>query len=165
MPLRGKNSDVVRLVRGDRGEVAMRMQLILRFGYGAVVPWVTRLRHGDTTALCAVAGPDRVALYTPVQTRGEELTTVAEFTVSAGETIPFTLIYGPSHEPPPEPVDPLDALAETEAFWIDWSARCSRALPGAGEKEFLWSEAVMRSLITLKALTHTPTGPPLRSSP
>ena len=158
MPLRGKNSDVIRLVRGDRGEVAMRMQLILRFGYGAVVPWVTRLRHGDTIALCAIAGPDRVALYTPVQMRGEELTTVAEFTVSAGETIPFTLIYGPSHEPLPEPVDPLDALAETEAFWIDWSARCSRALPGAGEKEFLWSEAVMRSLITLKALTHTPTG-------
>jgi GH15 family glucan-1,4-alpha-glucosidase len=158
MPPRGTNSDLIRLVRGERGRTRMRMELILRFGYGSIVPWVTRLDKENGTALRAVAGPDMVVLYTPVETHGQDLTTAAEFTVAAGETIPFTLIYGPSHLPPPEPVDPLAALDETEAFWTEWSARCSRGWPTASPQEAGWCKAVTRSLITLKALTYAPTG-------
>ena len=147
MPPRGQNSDVVRLVRGRRGRVALRMELTLRFDYGRTIPWVTRLRHGT---LRAVAGSNMVLLHTPAPIEGRGLTTVAEFDVAAGDTVPFVLTYGPSHLPPPSPIDPLKALDETTDFWEKWAAKAT----SEGE----WSEAVMRSLITLKALTYMPTG-------
>ncbi|MDU6375606.1 MAG: glycoside hydrolase family 15 protein, partial [Bradyrhizobium sp.] len=148
MPPRGSASDVVRLVRGVSGRVAMRMDLIIRFGFGVEIPWVRRTE--DRSALFAVCGPDMAVLHTPVETRSESMTTVAEFEVTAGDTIPFVLTYGPSHLPPPKAIDPEQALADTEAFWTDWSSRCSYR----GDHRDL----VMRSLITLKALTYAPTG-------
>jgi len=147
MPLRGAASDLVRTVVGRRGRVAMATELILRFDYGSIVPWVSRREDGS---LIAIAGPDMVALRTPVPLRGEGLTTVGEFTIGAGETASFVLTYAPSHLPPPVAVDPDAALADTEAFWQKWSARCTYA----GE----WPDAVRRSLVTLKALTYRPTG-------
>ncbi len=157
MPLRGGAkggqdsghavSDLVRLVRGVRGRVPVRMELVLRFGYGKVVPWVTRRSDG---AVVAIAGPDLVALHTHAPTHGENLTTVAEFEVSAGDTVPFVLSYGASHLPPPRAVDPDAVLDATQSFWKDWAGHCESAGP--------YSEAVTRSLITLKSLTYAPTG-------
>ena len=146
MPLRGKASDIVRLVRGVNGTVKMRMELVIRFGFGANIPWVRRIDH----SLMAIAGQDLIVLRTPVETRGENLTTVAEFEVKAGETVPFVLAYGPSHLDPPAPIDPEIALQETERFWQDWCGHCTRD----GD----YQELVLRSLITLKALTFAPTG-------
>src|SRR5712691_300538 len=103
MPLRGSHSNVVRLVIGERGRVTMCTELVLRFGYGAVVPWVTRLDDG---MLRAIAGPDMVVLRTPVHLKGQNLRTVGEFEVEAGETVPFVLTYAPSHMAPPRPLDP-----------------------------------------------------------
>ena len=147
MPPRGRSSRIVRIVKGERGSVAFHTELVLRFGYGAIVPWVSRLDGG---LLRAVAGPDMVVLHTPVAVRGENLTTVGEFTVSAGDSVPFVLAYGPSHLPPPELRDPDDALAKTQAFWEEWSAECHCSGVISGP--------VLRSLITLKALTYAPTG-------
>lgn len=148
MPPRGKASDVVRLVCGERGRVAMRMELILRFGFGSDIPWVRKSEDG--TALLAICGQDMTVLRTPVETRGEDFTTVADFEVGEGETVPFVLTYGPSHVEVPGPIDPIKALKESEAFWAEWSARCTYK----GERRDL----VLRSLITLKALTFAPTG-------
>jgi GH15 family glucan-1,4-alpha-glucosidase len=148
MPPRGKASDVVRLVRGVEGKVKMRMQLVIRFGFGVDIPWVKRAE--DRSALLAIAGQDMTVLRTPVETRGEDMTTVADFEVGAGETIPFVLTYGPSHLDLPEPIDPEAALRETEAFWKEWCGRCTYE----GEHRAL----VLRSLVTLKALTFQPTG-------
>ncbi len=148
MPPRSGHSKLVRLVIGVRGQVAMRTELVLRFGYGAVVPWVRRLKDGT---LRAIAGPDQVVLHTPAPIRGEDARTVGEFTVIAGEVVPFTLSYAPSHLPLPEAVDPQAALDATERFWTGWSGR---ARIEEGERR----QAVMRSLITLKALTYAPTG-------
>jgi GH15 family glucan-1,4-alpha-glucosidase len=147
MPLRGRNSDIVRLVRGDRGTVAMRTELVLRFDYGRTVPWVSKLPDGT---LRAIAGPDMVVMHTPVAVHGENLTTVGEFSVDAGSSVPLVLTHGPSHLPPPEAIDVEASLQATEAFWVDWAGRNQ----SRGE----WSEAVTRSLITLKALTYAPTG-------
>jgi GH15 family glucan-1,4-alpha-glucosidase len=147
MPLRGTNSDIVRLVNGESGCIEMRMELVLRFEYGAIVPWVSRIEDG---ALRAVAGPDMTVLRTPVAMRGEDLKTVAHFRVGKGETVPFVLSYGPSHLEPPSALNPRQALADTEKFWRDWSAQCSVSGP--------WCDAVKRSLMTLKALTYRPTG-------
>lgn len=147
MPPRGRNSDVVRLVRGDRGRVGMRTELVLRFDYGRTIPWVNRLPDGTFRA---IAGPDMVVLHTPVPLRGKDLTTVGEFEVTAGTTVPFVLTHEHSHLPPPDTIDPESSLAGTEAFWTDWAAQSQ----SKGE----WSDAVMRSLITLKALTYAPTG-------
>ena len=147
MPPRGKASDLVRLVCGMRGQLVMRTELVIRFDYGSLIPWVARLDDGS---LRAIAGPDMVVLRTPASLHGVDFKTVGEFTISAGQTITFVLTYGPSHLPPPPRIDPAKALAETEAFWRDWA---SRARP-AGE----WSEPVIRSLITLKALTYRPSG-------
>jgi GH15 family glucan-1,4-alpha-glucosidase len=138
---------LVRLVRGLRGRVAMSTELILRFDYGAVVPWVERLPEGG---LSAIGGPDMVVLRTPVPLRGEDLKTVGEFTVEAGETIPFVLSYAPSHQPLPPPVDPVRALHDTEVFWRRWSDRCASAGP--------WTDVVKRSLVVLKGLTYAQTG-------
>jgi len=148
MPPRGHASDVVRLVRGIAGRVKLRMELIIRFGFGTGVPWVKKTEDGN--ALLAICGPDMTVFRSPVQTRGEDMTTVADFEVSAGETIPFVLTYGPSHLPIPEPIDPAQALKETEDFWTDWCSHCTYQ----GEQRDL----VLRSLITLKALTYLPTG-------
>jgi GH15 family glucan-1,4-alpha-glucosidase len=147
MPPRGVASDVVRLVRGDSGRVKLRMELVIRFGFGRDIPWVKRIEDG---ALLAICGPDMTVLRTPIETRGEDMTTLADFEVSAGETIPFVLTYGPSHLPVPAPIDPEQALRDTEDFWSEWSGRCTYE----GERRDL----VMRSLITLKALTYAPTG-------
>jgi GH15 family glucan-1,4-alpha-glucosidase len=147
MPLRGQNSDIVRLVRGDRGVVRMRTELVLRFDYGLSIPWVTRLADGT---MRAIAGPDMVTLHTPIRLAGKDLTTTGEFEVAAGTTVPFVLTHGPSHLPLPEAIDPLSSLEKTELFWTEWAAHC----PFSGE----WSEPVTRSLITLKALTYAPTG-------
>jgi GH15 family glucan-1,4-alpha-glucosidase len=147
MPFRGDHSEIVRLVVGTRGKVKMHTELILRFGYGAVVPWVTKLENG---ALRAIAGPDMAVLRTPVRVKGKDLTTVGEFTVGEGETIPFVLTYSRSHKSLPEARDPTMALETTEKFWKEWAAICRPA----GE----WSHAVRRSMITLKALTYGPTG-------
>jgi GH15 family glucan-1,4-alpha-glucosidase len=147
MPVPATRSSVVRLVIGERGQVRMCTELVLRFGYGAIVPWVTRLEEG---ALRAIAGPDMVVPRTPVHLVGQNLTTVGEFTVAAGETVPFVLTYAPSHGQPPEPLDPQSALTQTEHFWREWSRRCR---PPAH-----CSDPVLRSLITLKALTYWPTG-------
>lgn len=147
MPPRGAASDVVRIVEGRRGQVAMAMELVLRFDYGSVTPWVTRDESG---ALHAVAGPGRAVLRTPAPLAGRDLTTVADFAVAAGETVPFVLAFGESHLPPPAAIDPAAALAETEAFWRAWAAR--------GVAEGPYAEVIGRSLIVLKALTHRPTG-------
>lgn len=146
MPPRGKASDIVRLVRGLTGTVKMRMELVIRFGFGVDIPWVRRIDH----SLLAIAGQDMTVLRTPAKTRGKDFTTVSEFEVKAGETVPFVLTYGPSHLDPPEPIDPELALEETEKFWKDWSSRSTHD----GE----YRDLVMRSLITLKALTFGPTG-------
>jgi GH15 family glucan-1,4-alpha-glucosidase len=147
MPPRGRASDVVRLVRGVRGRVSLKMQLVIRFGFGTDIPWVRRTQDG---ALLAIAGQDMTVLRTPVETRGEDLTTVADFEVSEGETIPFVLTYGPSHLPLPEPINPAQALQNTEDFWTEWCSHCTYEGDNA--------DLVMRSLITLKALTYAPTG-------
>ncbi len=147
MPPRGEASDIVRLVRGVRGRVRLRMELVIRFGFGADIPWVKRTDDG---ALLAICGQDMTVLRTPVETRGEDMTTVAEFDVDEGQTIPFVLTYGPSHLPVPEPIDPAQALQDTEDFWTEWCSHCTYE----GESRDL----VMRSLITLKALTYAPTG-------
>jgi GH15 family glucan-1,4-alpha-glucosidase len=147
MPQGCDHSTLVRFVIGKRGQLAMHTELILRFGYGAIVPWVTRVENG---ALRAIAGPDMVVLHTPVHLRGKDMTTVGEFAISRGETIPFVLTYSRSHLPMPNPVDPTGALAQTETYWREWSAKCRPA----GH----WSDAVRRSMITLKALTYGPTG-------
>jgi GH15 family glucan-1,4-alpha-glucosidase len=147
MPVRNGYSDIVRIVVGESGEVPMRVELVLRFGYGAVIPWVTRL---DDETLSAIAGPDMVTMRTAVPLRGEGLKTVGDFTVTAGQRIPFVLTHCASHHPPPKPIEPDAALRRTEAFWTGWAERCSYQ----GELP----QPVMRSLITLKALTYAPTG-------
>jgi GH15 family glucan-1,4-alpha-glucosidase len=148
MPPRGYASDIVRLVRGIKGSVKMRMELIIRFGMGSDIPWVRRTEDGG--ALLAICGPDMTVLRTPVKTRGEDMTTVADFEVSEGNTIPFVVTYGASHLALPNPIDPARALQDTEDFWRDWCSRCTYE----GDNRDL----VMRSLVTLKALTYKPTG-------
>jgi GH15 family glucan-1,4-alpha-glucosidase len=142
------NSALVRIVEGRTGRVPMRLDLVLRFDYGSAVPWVTRLNHH--TGLRAIAGPDLVLLQSGVRLRGERLTTVADFTVAAGERIPFVMVHGQSHLPDPVVQHAETALEETEAGWTAWSTRCAYR----GE----WGDAVRRSLLTLKALTYYPTG-------
>lgn len=146
MPLSDERWDVLRIVEGLSGQVAMRMELIIRFDYGSIVPWVRRLDG----AVQATAGPDTLELYTPVVVRGKNMKTVAEFQVNKGERTPFALNYRPSHEATQPAVDPEQALAATENEWLEWSGRCT--------DQGHWRDAVVRSLITLKALTYAPTG-------
>ncbi|HUY68256.1 MAG TPA: glycoside hydrolase family 15 protein [Alphaproteobacteria bacterium] len=147
MPLRGQTSDLVRIVFGVRGQMRMWTELVIRFDYGSLVPWVT---HADDETLLAVSGPDMLVIRTPVKMHGEHMKTIGDFTVSAGEVVPFVLTYSPSHLKPPRRIEPLAALASTESYWERWSHRFT----GAGE----WSGPVLRSLLTLKALTYRPTG-------
>jgi GH15 family glucan-1,4-alpha-glucosidase len=146
MPVRGANSDVVRIVEGIRGTLDVRMELALRFDYGRTVPWVTRIEDG----VRAIAGPSLAVLHSPVSVHGENLKTIAEFGVTEGERVWFTLTYGESYLADPKPIDPMQALEDTRQFWERWSAE----LKYQGE----YREAVERSLITLKALTYRPTG-------
>jgi len=146
MPIRDQTVDVIRIVEGLRGQVPMQMHLTIRFDYGQTIPWVHRI-DGD---LSAVAGPDALVLRSPVETRGEGHSTVAEFTVSRGQRIPFSLAWYPSHLSVPRPRNATWALTRTESWWHSWSKKWTYD----GE----YPEAVQRSVITLKALTYAPTG-------
>jgi GH15 family glucan-1,4-alpha-glucosidase len=148
MPPRSGNSHLVRLVRGERGQVRMRTELIVRFGYGALVPWVHRQEDGT---IRAIGGPDQTVLRTTVPMHGSGQSLSGEFAVAAGDAVAFTLTYAPSHVTPPEPADAMATLRATESFWSEWS-RHARIEQGESRG------AVMRSLITLKALTYGQTG-------
>ncbi|GBU16274.1 MULTISPECIES: glycoside hydrolase family 15 protein [Methylobacterium] len=143
----GDGSHLIRLVEGIEGRVAMRMDLAIRFDFGSAVPWVTRNELGD---LRAVSGPHKVVLRTGVPLRGSGQTTVAEFTLQAGESVAFTLSYGKSHEDDPPPIEPRKVLAATDRFWHEWSEGCAQGTP--------WDAVLKRSLLTLKALIYRPTG-------
>jgi GH15 family glucan-1,4-alpha-glucosidase len=146
MPPRGRHRDLVRIVEGLRGRVEMELKLIIRFDYGLTIPWVKRSRGG----LTAVAGPSALVLRSDVPTFGEDLTTVAHFSVGDGERKSFVLSWYPSHEEPPSPISAWHSLLEAEDYWHDWASRCTYQGP--------WREAVVRSLLVLKALTYGPTG-------
>ncbi|NKJ46607.1 glucoamylase [Burkholderia sp. SG-MS1] len=141
-------SEMVRIVVGKRGTVRMKMELVLRFDYGFSIPWVDKLKHDS--GIKAIVGPDNAVLRTPVELRGEDMKTVADFTVSEGERVPFSLAYAASHLRIPPARDPHTSLARTENHWLEWSAR--------GTVEGRWADAIRRSLITLKALAYEPTG-------
>ena len=138
---------LVRIVEGRSGEVEFATEFVARFNYGATVPWANRL---DDDAVSMIAGPERVILRATIPLRGEDFRTVGAFTVAAGEQVAFVLAYGASFETAALAIDAVDALERTEAFWRQWSDRC----PDVGP----WTDAVKRSVITLKALTYAPTG-------
>ena len=146
MPARDTQLDVIRLVEGRRGQVTMEMELVIRFDYGWVVPWV---EHTDT-GLRAVAGPDALTLITPVEVQGRDLTSVAEFTVGEGQVVPFQLVWHPSHEECHTVGDPAMTLRQSEDWWRDWTSNCTYE----GE----WRDEVLHSLVVLKGLTYAPTG-------
>ncbi len=141
-------SSLVRIVEGRSGTVPMRLDLALRFGYGSAIPWVTSLQHH--TGFRAVVGPDLVVLHSGAKLRGEKFTTVSDFPVSAGQRVPFVLSHGQSHLADPPVPEADKALEEIDAGWTAWSSRCLYH----GE----WRDTVVRSLLTLKALTYHPTG-------
>jgi GH15 family glucan-1,4-alpha-glucosidase len=146
MPERDEAPDVVRIVEGIEGRVDMRSELRFRFGYGDVIPWVRSLEG----MLVAIAGPDAVWLASDVAHRGRDFTSFADFTVGAGQRESFVLTWNPSYLRRPHPVDPMAALVATERFWQGWSDTCTYDGP--------YREPVLRSLLTLKALTYAPTG-------
>lgn len=146
MPIREQTPDLVRIVEGRSGVVDMRMELVIRFDYGSTVPWVQHIDHG----ISAIAGPDALRLCCPVTLHGENFTTVAEFSVAAGDRIPFALTYYRSFESPPDEIDPIEALDATRLWWEDWASQCTYH----GDRR----DFVMRSLITLKAMTYAPSG-------
>jgi GH15 family glucan-1,4-alpha-glucosidase len=146
MPTRQPHPNLVRIVEGQRGEVAWDLELILRFDYGSVVPWVRRVEGG----IRAIAGPDSVRFRSDVELKNENFTTTARFTVRPGQRVAFTLLWHPSYLPMPDVGDPWEALKQTTAEWQEWSGRCTYQGP--------WREVVLRSLITLEALTYAPTG-------
>ena len=146
MPPRGLDPDVVRVVEGVSGEVAMRSELVIRFDYGSVVPWVRRTADG----ISAVAGPDAICLHAGVPVRGEGLTSVSDFVVRPGNRVPFVLTWHPSHQPAPERLDGISEIEQTVQWWTEWSRRCTYDGP--------WRDAVLQSLKLLKALTYAPTG-------
>jgi GH15 family glucan-1,4-alpha-glucosidase len=146
MPIRGDVPDVFRVVEGRRGRVPMRAEFAIRFDYGSLIPWVRRTEDGFT----AVGGVNLIHVRTPVPLRGENLHTVGEFTVSPGEHVPFTLEWQRSYQPSAAREDPERSVAATERWWREWSDRCAFQGP--------YRDAVVRSLITLKALTYRPSG-------
>jgi GH15 family glucan-1,4-alpha-glucosidase len=146
MPPDGRYRDVVRIVEGVQGSVNMEMKLTIRFDYGLTIPWVKQTGEG----LTAVAGPNALLLRADVPTFGEDLSTMARFSVAAGERKSFVLTWHPSHDEAPKLIDACKSLDTTEEYWREWSSRCTYR----GE----WREAVMRSLITLKGMTYAPTG-------
>jgi GH15 family glucan-1,4-alpha-glucosidase len=146
MPPRGTNSHLIRIVRGVRGRVKMRMQIAIRFDYGRTVPWVTR----GHSLLRAVAGGDMIVLRTKAPLHGEGFTTVSDFTVSAGQTMSFTLTSSSSLAKVPPALDTAKALKQTKRFWTQWAHRTTY--------HGRYADAVNRSMITLKALTYRPSG-------
>jgi GH15 family glucan-1,4-alpha-glucosidase len=148
MPPRGKAPDVVRIVEGIRGKMEMRSELVIRFDYGHIVPWVRRV----DSARVAVAGPDGLCFRTDARTRGENMRTVSTFTVEKGERVPFVLTWFPSHGDLPPVIDPEDAFTDTDEFWREWTGACKAEVPDE------WREMLIRSLIILKALIYEPTG-------
>jgi GH15 family glucan-1,4-alpha-glucosidase len=146
MPPRGVAPDIVRIVEGLDGSVPMRSELVIRFDYGRIVPWVRRVDG----ARLAVAGPDALCFRTPVEVRGEDMSTVSEFTLAQGQRVPFVLTWFPSQEQQPDEVDAEEALADTEAFWLGWANACAHQ----GD----YHEEIHQSLLVLKALTYAPTG-------
>jgi GH15 family glucan-1,4-alpha-glucosidase len=146
MPLRDEYPDIVRTVEGVRGQVEMEMCLVLRFDYGRLVPWVQRVNGGIT----AMAGPDAIILRSDVELRGQELSTVANFFIRAGESKAFVLTWYPSHKPPPEAENSAESLRRTEEYWKKWANHSKPAEE--------WRDAVVRSLLVLKGLTYAPTG-------
>ena len=146
MPPRQRDPRVIRQVVGVRGTVPVRMDLRIRFEYGSVVPWVRRAAD----ALVAIAGPDALEVRADVRLEAADLAHAADFVVTEGQRVGFSLTWHPSYRPAPPAVDVAGAIADTEAWWADWSARSTYEGP--------WREPVMRSLLTLKALTYQPTG-------
>ena len=146
LPPRDGRYDLTRLVEGRSGSVPMRLHLTIRFDYGSIVPWVRRCPGGIT----AVGGPDAIRLATPVDLRSENLETTAEFTVAAGQRVPFTLTWYPSDTPAPQPIDAVTAIAESEAWWRAWSSGCTYD----GD----YADEVLSSLTVLKGLTYAPSG-------
>ena len=146
MPPRGEAPDIVRIVEGIDGEVPMRSELVIRLDYGRIVPWVRRIDDSQV----AIAGPDGLCFRTPVELHGEDLTSVSEFTLRLGERVPFVLTWYPSHRPPPDAIDPEQALADAEDFWHEWAGRCRHDTD--------YHEPIHHSLLVLKALTYAPTG-------
>ena len=147
MAMNSATPTVARVVECLRGEVPMRSELIIRFDYGWIVPWVSRRECG----ISAIAGPDKLRLRSWVPHRGEGPTTVADFPVREGQKIPFTLVWHPATEPAPAGLDAEEVIRDADAWWRDWSGRCKTRSQGE-------HEAVTRSLLTLKALTYAPTG-------
>jgi GH15 family glucan-1,4-alpha-glucosidase len=146
MPPRGEAPDIVRIVEGLMGEVSMRSELVIRYDFGHIVPWVQRIDN----ARIAIAGPDSLWFRTPASVRGENLTTVSEFTVHAGERVPFVLTYAPSHRGEPDEINPEHALADAEEYWLNWAQICTHG----GD----YHDVIHESLLVLKALTYAPTG-------
>jgi len=146
MPVRNEVVDLVRIVEGLEGVVRMRMELEIRFDYGSIVPWVRAIEGG----IRATAGPDTIYCRSDVEMHGEGLVTVSEFEVGAGVRRTFDITWAPTYGPATEPQNAELQLVQTEGFWRDWVSRCTYDGP--------WRDAVMRSLITLKALTYEPTG-------
>ncbi len=146
MPIRDQTVDIIRIVEGVRGDVRMRMDLTIRFDYGQSIPWVRNIDG----ALVAVAGPDALVLRTPADTRGVGRSTVAEFTVRRGQRVPFSLAWYPSYRDMPRPRNATLSLSRTEKWWRSWAKKWTYV----GD----WTDAVQRSVITLKALTYAPTG-------
>ena len=142
----GERTDVIRLVKGRTGKVPMRTEIVLRFDYGKVVPWVRHVEDG----LSAVAGPDALVIRTPVRLEGKDFRTTGQFSVAKDETVAFVMTRFQSHMNAPPPIDALSQLAATEQWWREWTSQCNFKGP--------WRDAVIRSLITLKALTYAPTG-------
>ena len=147
MDVRSDHQDVIRVVHGVTGRVPMQMELVMRFDYGQVIPWVTHLPDGRTQA---IAGPERLVFATAAPLRGEDLTTRSDFDVAEGQEIPFVLTWSPSFGPLPHPFDAPAAVANVTRAWEHWSKKCSSNQP--------YGEAILRSIITLKALTHHKTG-------
>ena len=148
MPPRGRAPDVVRIIEGIRGSVRMRSELVIRFDYGSILPWV----HRADGARLAIAGPDGLCFRTPAPTHGENMRTISEIVVNEGERVPFILTWYPSQQGAPKKIDPEVALAETESFWREWCDACAIDLPEHAR------DVVRRSLMVLKALTYAPTG-------
>ena len=146
MPPRGQAPDIVRIVEGVEGFVPMRSELVIRFDFGQIVPWVRRVDH----ARVAIAGPDALCFRTSAELHGEDRTTVAEFSLSPGDRIPFVLTWYPSHEQVPDEIDPEEALEDAIRFWHDWANACVHYGP--------YHDEIHESLLFLKALTYQPTG-------
>jgi GH15 family glucan-1,4-alpha-glucosidase len=146
MPVRTPDPVVVRMVEGLRGQVPMKMELIIRFDYGSIVPWVRRTKAG----ICAIAGPDTLEIHSDTPLHGENLTTIAEFSITAGQRVGFAMTWHPSHKQAQPPVQPGEEIEADAAWWQHWATLCKACSQ--------WGEPVLRSLLTLKALTYSPTG-------